>query len=205
MKKLYTKNQSVDGFTLVEIVVALGIFTLGIVGAMTLALANSNNASQNLTRVRAANLAREGLELVRNVRDSNWLRIEANEDSDFNIDGIQLYTWDYGLNNHGNFIAINYNDDWPTALSCSSFANCFPCLDPVCQLAPNMSRAIQLEKICVDEGDTNPQDNEYILKMTDPCSLGDSYIGIRATIRMQWEQAGTKYLELSENFYNWRY
>ena len=61
-----------QGFTLLEVLLALSVLSVGIMAAFTLALANLNTARDNYQRIRAANLAREGLELARNVRDTNW-------------------------------------------------------------------------------------------------------------------------------------
>ena len=57
---------------------------MGIMGAFALALANLKQVHLNYDRVLATNLAREGIEIVKNVRDSNWLKIDANVDCDGN-------------------------------------------------------------------------------------------------------------------------
>ena len=58
----------------------------------------------------AANLAREGIEVVRHIRDSNWLRQDANvdKDGDANNSKLTFYSWD------------DFYDNWPlpTTLDC---------------------------------------------------------------------------------------
>ena len=62
-----------DGFTLMEIVVVLGITTAAFSSIGALALQNLQVQKQNEYFITAAMLAQEGLELVRNKRDRNWL------------------------------------------------------------------------------------------------------------------------------------
>lgn len=71
MKKKILKKAR--GESLVEVVAALAIVSIVLIGAYS-ALSNamrSNVSTSN--RIVALNLAREGLEGVRNVRDTNWL------------------------------------------------------------------------------------------------------------------------------------
>jgi type II secretory pathway pseudopilin PulG len=62
-----------SGQTLIETVVAVFILVMGIVAALGLAV-YSLNASSNVTKqIVGIGLAREGVEAVKNMRDSNWL------------------------------------------------------------------------------------------------------------------------------------
>lgn len=61
-----------SGFTLVEIVVVLFIISLGLIGVLTLIIQNIQSQSYNKNNLIAYQLAQEGIELVRKVRDSNW-------------------------------------------------------------------------------------------------------------------------------------
>ncbi len=66
--------KSRKGETLVELLVAITFLTVGALSAVRLmGLANINNQITK-ERVVATNLAREGLETVRSIRDTNWLR-----------------------------------------------------------------------------------------------------------------------------------
>lgn len=61
------------GFTLIEVMVAVFVLIVGVLGAFTVVqniTFSSQIASSKLT---ATYLAQEGIELVRNQRDSNWL------------------------------------------------------------------------------------------------------------------------------------
>lgn len=69
LKKLYTGR----GFTLLETVVALAIITAAVVGPVTLVTRGIFSFGPSKNKLIAANLAQEGLELVREVRDNNVL------------------------------------------------------------------------------------------------------------------------------------
>lgn len=62
------------GFSLLETVVALGILVVGIGGAVGLVSQSLANISAIKNKAIAANLAQEGIEVVRNFRDENWLK-----------------------------------------------------------------------------------------------------------------------------------
>lgn len=61
------------GFTLIEIMIAILVLSVGIVGIYALLPKIVLTFSVNTNRFIATQLAREGLELIRNIRDSNWL------------------------------------------------------------------------------------------------------------------------------------
>lgn len=60
------------GFTLIEIVVALSIVSVGILATLASANFSQNASTANVRTAVGINLAREGIEAVRNIRDSNW-------------------------------------------------------------------------------------------------------------------------------------
>lgn len=70
------------GFSILEIVVAIFIITMGMVGVLSLITQNIQVQYINKNNLIASQLAQEGLELVRNKRDKNWL--EGND-------------WTYGI------------------------------------------------------------------------------------------------------------
>ena len=81
------------GFTLIEGIIATGIIGTALVVGLSLAIANLSAAQTNSDRILAGQLAREGIEVVRNMRDSNWLRREASIDID-GTGAVEFYTWD---------------------------------------------------------------------------------------------------------------
>jgi type II secretory pathway pseudopilin PulG len=62
-----------DGQTLIELLIALTVIVTGLFAATTLVFSNLQLADRDADEVVAVNLAREGIELAKQVRDSNWL------------------------------------------------------------------------------------------------------------------------------------
>lgn len=76
LNSLFKINNAYDqkGQTLIETVVAVFIMIMGIVSALGLAI-YSLNASTNISKqIIAVGLAREGIEVIKNMRDTNWLK-----------------------------------------------------------------------------------------------------------------------------------
>lgn len=88
MKKLKYNG----GFTLIETMVAVSIITIGLISALALITSSLFYVSNIQDRLAAANLTAEGLEVVRNIRDNNWL---------------QSLSWNNGLAN-GDY-QVSYN------------------------------------------------------------------------------------------------
>lgn len=66
-----------SGETLLEIMIALGIAAVVLISVFSmLSITISTNVNVE-NRIIALNLAREGIEVVRNVRDTNWLRFSG--------------------------------------------------------------------------------------------------------------------------------
>jgi Tfp pilus assembly protein PilV len=74
------------GFTLMEAIVAIFVIITGIVGVMTLITFTITSAQISKDKLIAAYLAQEGIEIVRNIRDTNWLEQYTNPNP-----------WDEGL------------------------------------------------------------------------------------------------------------
>ena len=71
-----TKNKTLElkrGFTLIETLIALVLITVAMGPVLILATSSINVASRIEHNLIAANLAQEGLEVIRNIRDTNWL------------------------------------------------------------------------------------------------------------------------------------
>jgi len=63
------------GFTLIEVLAAAFIITLGAGGAMALIQQSLSFTSNAALQLEASYLAQEGMEVVRNIRDTNLLKI----------------------------------------------------------------------------------------------------------------------------------
>ena len=70
-----------QGQTLIETLVAAFILTMGVSAAVGLAIYAFGSSSNITKQIVATGLAREGVEVVKNMRDTNWLKL-ANPDID---------------------------------------------------------------------------------------------------------------------------
>jgi len=91
------KKYNNSGFSITEVVISIFIITIGLVGVLSLVNQNIKAQFINKNNLIASQLAQEGLELVRNIRDKNWLD-PANPwtfDIIANPDGNKIYTIEY--------------------------------------------------------------------------------------------------------------
>ena len=73
MLKILNKNR---GFTILEVLVAVFIITVGGLAAYAMVQQIVFDTFSSSYRLTAAYLAKEGIEIVRNIRDTNWLEAE---------------------------------------------------------------------------------------------------------------------------------
>jgi len=66
-------RRNIRGETLTETIIALSILALGVIIASTVIINSLRNMRNARNRIIAVNIAREGIEAVRNIRDTNWL------------------------------------------------------------------------------------------------------------------------------------
>ncbi len=222
-KKIYQYSKadtgSIGGFTLIEVLLALTIFSIGILAVLTLSDANVRLAKENADRVLAANLAREGVELVRNLRDSNWLKIENNQTD---CGSGNICPWDYHLHAEDNsgFFAIDYdyeNTGILTGASCNSWDSCLNSDVALGKIylnkttgyyshqpsgkATNFSRIIKIQNICLSTIDhlETPRGTECI-------DGTEEKIGLVVTARVRRQTHGKIVdFDATEHLYDWRY
>jgi prepilin-type N-terminal cleavage/methylation domain-containing protein len=84
------------GFSIIETMVAVFVLTIGTAGAFALIQQTINFTSLSSFKLRAAYLAQEGVEIVRNIRDTNYSELE---------------NWDSGLTDCSSGCEADYNDN----------------------------------------------------------------------------------------------
>lgn len=65
------------GETIAETIIALSVLAIGITLSSVLMSNSLRNMNSSKSRVVAVNIAREGIEAVRNIRDTNWLKFSS--------------------------------------------------------------------------------------------------------------------------------
>lgn len=88
MKKTFLKNwhnKTSKGETLLEVIIALLVVTMGCATATTLIILAINANVFNRDSLVAVNLAQEGIEYMRNLRDSNWITYSADKSHCWNM------------------------------------------------------------------------------------------------------------------------
>lgn len=67
------KNNNSRGFTLIELVISIVVLSVAVIGAYNAFTTMDILTSSSTDRFAAAYLAQEGIEIIRNIRDTNWI------------------------------------------------------------------------------------------------------------------------------------
>ena len=75
IKKLFSHSKG-KGFTLLEVMVAMMVIVVGLLASLFLIAFTISSGAADKDRIIAIQLAQEGIELIRNIRDDNgWLMV----------------------------------------------------------------------------------------------------------------------------------
>jgi prepilin-type N-terminal cleavage/methylation domain-containing protein len=96
--KIVKRNQS---FTLVEVLISMAIITIGAVGVFFALQGGITQTALSSSRTIAAYLGQEGIEIVRNIRDTNYLEKRY---------GDPTIRWDNGIP-EGNCFEVDYQSE----------------------------------------------------------------------------------------------
>lgn len=91
MANFFKKIENEKGFTIIEIVVSIFILAIALIGIFSALSIVVILTSDSVDRLTANYLSQEGMEIVRNKRDTNWLKIRN--------DSAAGYTWTDGFSN----------------------------------------------------------------------------------------------------------
>ncbi len=96
------------GFTLIEVTLAIFLITMGALGIFSLVQRTTVFISVSSSKLTATYLTQEGIELVRNIRDTNWL--EDRITTTLWDDGIPTGDWEIDFLTQN--LAQAYNDNY---------------------------------------------------------------------------------------------
>jgi type II secretory pathway pseudopilin PulG len=83
------KISNTNGFGLLEVIISISVIILVVGGTVTLGNSALRNNTISQERTVAYNLAREGVEVVRQIRDTKWINGTPDSWADFGITGSQ--------------------------------------------------------------------------------------------------------------------
>jgi type II secretory pathway pseudopilin PulG len=182
----------IRAFTLIETLVAISLLVIAIVAPMSLVSQSLASAYFARDQVTAYNLAQEGIEVIRSVRDGNILQNAVNGTSNDLLNGISA----------NQYLLVDATQNGTAALtSCSnplSAASCAPLqADP----------ANQLYGYCANCGGwTTTKFVRYAyVKYVGPASINGGKDEIRVTVTVQWQTATglTRSFKMYSNMYRW--
>lgn len=196
-KILNTSHES--GQSLVEMVIAIGIILTGLIGALALTISNLTGSAEAGTRVVATNLAKEAVEVARNIRDTNWLKDNAWDDGLFSgTDFSAIAVFDTATGQWSLDFSPNAVSDEAAKLYLSSDNLYLQDTSPPAGNPTIYSRLISLYPVCFNEGTRTETSNGG------PCAVGEVKIGIRAVAEVKWTESGrARDLMVEDKFYNW--
>ena len=189
------------GQTLIELLAAVVIIQIGLFSVWSLFLVNYNATQESKMRIVAINLAREGVEIVKNKRDSNWLKRASNIKTVDNY----FWTWDNGLSNGGYIVDYHNQNLVPLASGTSPrlyIKDGFYSSDTTGS-STLYSRKLTINSICCTDAEPDFKcDNSVYTTSSLACSLR---IGINVISEVSWE-IGTKMRKtvVEENLYDWQ-
>ena len=98
-------KENKGGFTLLEVMTAVFVVTVGLIGVFIVIQNLSTYTAYSKDRLVASYLAQEGMEIIRNIRDTNWLEpeIEPENPNPWDED-----IWDGGLSACSSGCEVDY-------------------------------------------------------------------------------------------------
>jgi type II secretory pathway pseudopilin PulG len=204
--------QNNKGQSLIELVVAISIILIGVVSTLVLTVATIRGGKASEMQTIASNLAREGIEVIKQHRYNNWLKIESN--------AISFQEWDEGLYNpvYSNYLTVDFNPVTPATwnldfnIEATTVQNCLD--NGNCRLYLNNGiyshnqtgtatpfyRIITINPICLGvSGD------EKIVKNSYQCAVNEEKIGVQVISDVRWRERGSwASVMLEDHLYNWK-
>ena len=200
-------TKSSEGFTIIELIISIFILAIAVVGIFSAFSVVTILTAGSADKLTGTYLAQEGMEIVRNIRDTNWL----NMDNAGCAPGTTCtaYSWEDGLvntvsNNPRDCLAQSCQADYTaTFMSLGADylkmdANGFYVYDQANSAVTKFKRAITIKPITGADGNS-----DYIMKVTVQVSWDE-----RSTVFRPGHPAsecieGSNCITTEETLYNW--
>ncbi len=171
-------QNSQQGFTMIEMIVTIAILSFGILGLYELFYPMITQTRLVSLRFTAANLAQEGLEIARNMRDNNFIASATNPS----------VRWSDGLLDCEAGCQLDYKTDTAVALQASALS----------AYNPNAFLKINAEGLYgYEAGEDTPFKREVIIQRISTDVL-------KVVANVYWEYAGRAYTFTADQYlYDW--
>lgn len=77
--------KNIRGNSIIEVMVVIIILTIGITGTYNIINSGQKLSVTSENRIKAINIAREGLEAIENIRDTNWIKFSSDYTNCWNV------------------------------------------------------------------------------------------------------------------------
>lgn len=163
------------GFTILELLIAILVITIGVLGSYSVTQQILVTTISSTHRLTAAYLGKEGIEIVRNIRDTNWINgdsFSAGLVANGGFDGC----------NAGYFCEADYNDASLASVADSTAA-----------------RELMLDNFYSYDSGLN---SIYKRKITITPEGADK---LKVSVEVEWrERSNTHTVTIQENLYDWK-
>lgn len=126
------------GNSVIEVVVVIVIITIWLVGAYNILNSWTKLALTTENRIKATNIAREGMEAMQNIRDTNWIKFSSDYTNcwnakDYSIsciwdttDATKISSWSYTISQNWSLWYLNLVSVMPATGSFSGVIKNYP-------------------------------------------------------------------------------
>ncbi|MFH0819368.1 MAG: prepilin-type N-terminal cleavage/methylation domain-containing protein [Patescibacteria group bacterium] len=194
------------GQTLIEVIIAVSIMLIGIISIVSLSITSRMISTISSQELLAAHLAREGVEVIRNIRDSNWLQRQSDgttswdaelySGTDYTAVAIFKYT---GTSPVGGQWTLNWTPNSTSHAMTKIYLNIGHIYTSYTGATPEVTpyrRLITLNPICSDGS---------IITSSTCTASGLTKVGIQVISRVEWSDREKKHNKTAEErIYDWK-
>ncbi|XOU94480.1 MAG: type IV pilus modification PilV family protein [Candidatus Kerfeldbacteria bacterium] len=200
MLKKIIKNES--GQSLMEMLIAIFILILALTATIVLIVTSINAARDSMNKLVATNLSREGIEIVRNIRDSNWIHPDGEDwDKDLDTDNTAIPEIDGTSNISLDFTPADFSN--PLLVGIKLSGNDYVQGASATGNNTLFTRLIYLNPICHDY--SNPPAVDETIIDTGTCAGNYEKVGVRVISEVRWHATNSnRKVILEDRLYNWQ-
>jgi hypothetical protein len=187
MNKIFRKR---NGQGLMETVFAIGILLMAVTAVLALTASHLTGQKESESQIIANNLGREAIEVVRNIRDSNWL---AGQRWGLNLDGgnLAIASFDSETFNW----QIDFSDITPEKKKLYFNEGLY--LHENQGLLSPFSRELVIDCLC--------QRDNKVEEIKPSCGGAEKKIGLLVQVRVFWQEKGRdREIKISDLLYAWK-